>query len=334
MATQFSWTSVGRILRLAAFSCLLLSLSPPGSLAQEDEEPDQPPLFVDPRQAVAHLADDSRLKVTLADEPVVIETAHGKLSIPAADILRIDFALRLSKQQQEQLDHWIADLGSLDPLARRQATAKLLGQRGRAVPALELAAKEGSPEIAKEADAILDRLWSDLPLDELDRGNQDVIITLDARVTGRIVAPQLKVQTEQFGTLDLKLADARTLRSLAYVEPEQEEQVDPKGALPDPGNLKGYETQVGKKFIFKVVGAASGTLYGEGTYTTDSVLAAAAVHLGILKAGEEGIVQVTILGQVPSYTGSTRNGLTSSSYSGYPGFELKKAKKTRPPRKK
>jgi hypothetical protein len=43
-------------------------------------------------------------------------------------------------------------------------------------------------------------------------------------------------------------------------------------------------------------------------------LSAAAVHAGVLKAGEKGTVKVTILPGQTGYQGTTRNGITSSPY--------------------
>ena len=106
--------------------------------------------------------------------------------------------------------------------------------------------------------------------------------------------------------------------------------MDIKGAQADPGNLKALEGQIGKTYVFKVTGAGGGTMYGSNPYTTDSRLSSAVVHSGLLKPGETGVVKVKIMGNLPSYIGGTRNGLSSSRYSGYPGYEISKPKKTRP----
>jgi hypothetical protein len=91
--------------------------------------------------------------------------------------------------------------------------------------------------------------------------------------------------------------------------------------LPDPGTLTAYQQpqHIGKTFVFRVTGSASGSLWGTGTYTLDSTLAAAAVHMGVLKVGQTGNVRVTIFGPAAGFIGSTRNGITSSNYATYPG---------------
>jgi hypothetical protein len=124
----------------------------------------------------------------------------------------------------------------------------------------------------------------------------------------------------------MKLADARSLRhqSLVATAPEPEEE---SGVLPDPGNLKAYEQKIGEVFAFSVTGAvAGGSIWGTDMYTTDSRLAMAAVHAGLLKDGETGVVKVKIVAGQPSYAGSAKNGVTSSGYGGYGGsYEFVKA---------
>ena len=92
-------------------------------------------------------------------------------------------------------------------------------------------------------------------------------------------------------------------------------------ALPDPGSLTAYQQpqHIGKTFVFRVTGAAAGSLWGTEVYTLDSTLAAAAVHYGVLKVGQTGNVRVTIMGPTIGFVGSTRNGLTSANYANYPG---------------
>jgi hypothetical protein len=303
----------------------------PGWLfAAEEEEEENPLAAIDPRRVVVTMGDGSQLKVRLAEEPVVMVTTHGKLSVPAGDVRRIVFAMRLTEEEKQQIAQWIETLGVPDLNARKQAAGELFAQQARAWHPLEKAAKEGSTDVAKEAETLLDKLWEVVPESELTGNDLDIVETPDAKIAGKIAGESIRIQTTQFGELKLKLADARTLRSLAMPEPEIAEKVDIKGAQPDPGNLKAVEGQVGKTFLYKVTGAGGGTMYGSNPYTTDSRLSSAVVHCGLLKQGETGIVKVTIKGNLPSYVGATLNGLSSSSYAGYPGYEISKPKKTRP----
>jgi beta-lactamase regulating signal transducer with metallopeptidase domain len=96
-------------------------------------------------------------------------------------------------------------------------------------------------------------------------------------------------------------------------------------ASADPGNLTTYRDKVGQSFYFDVTGATEGNVWGNVIYTDDSTLAAAAVHAGVLTAGQRGVVKVTILPGRGSYAGSDSNGVTSSSYQGWPGSYMVEA---------
>lgn len=93
----------------------------------------------------------------------------------------------------------------------------------------------------------------------------------------------------------------------------------PSPARPDPGTLGAYRDRVGQTFAFRVTGAADGTIWGTDAYTDDSPLATAAVHAGVLRVGETGVVSVTILPGDDRYEGSARNGVTSLPYASFPG---------------
>jgi hypothetical protein len=82
-------------------------------------------------------------------------------------------------------------------------------------------------------------------------------------------------------------------------------------AKPDPGSLVTFRTEVGKTLLFEVLGHLEGTVYGTDTYTDDSNLATAAVHSGMLRPGERGVLHVKILPAQADYRGSTRHGVSS-----------------------
>lgn len=318
-----------RFFRSLAAAALLLAAAP--AWCQEEEEQESARGAVDPRVALVHFTDDSRLKVLLADERIEVESAHGKLSIPAEDVRVIEFAQRWTAEQTQEVERWIAELGGDDLPVRKAAAAQLLAHPDRTYAALVQAARSSSPSLVEQAEELLKQLREEYSPAELQPRDLDMVQTDDTKIAGRLVNPVIKLQTTQFGMLDMKLADARSLRSLAFVEPPAEDDApDPKGVLPDPGNLKSYEGQIGKIFLFKVTGGAGGSLWGTGTYTTDSNLAAAAVHSGILKMGETGIVQVKVIASPPSFAGSVQNGLASSGYGVYGGaYEISKPKAKR-----
>jgi hypothetical protein len=75
----------------------------------------------------------------------------------------------------------------------------------------------------------------------------------------------------------------------------------------------------GTSFDVQVVGATAGSLWGTDAYTDDSSIAVAAVHAGLLKRGEAGLVHVVIGRGRESYAGSERNGVRSQPYGKYEG---------------
>ncbi len=87
-----------------------------------------------------------------------------------------------------------------------------------------------------------------------------------------------------------------------------------KGVLTDPGTLSQYRGERGKTLLFEVTGSDTGSVYGTDVYTDDSTLAAAAVHAGVLKAGQKGVVKVTMLPGQDDYPASTRHGITSTPW--------------------
>ncbi len=70
----------------------------------------------------------------------------------------------------------------------------------------------------------------------------------------------------------------------------------------------------GTTYYFRVVGATQGMVWGTGTYTGDSMLAAAAVHAGAVKDGAAGIIKVTVMPPLAQYHGSVRHGVTTHDF--------------------
>lgn len=79
-----------------------------------------------------------------------------------------------------------------------------------------------------------------------------------------------------------------------------------------PANSTGYSDQT-------VTGSTSGFVWGTDIYTDDSSLGKAAVHAGLISAGQTATIRVCDLPGQSSYTGSTRNGVTTSNWGSWPG---------------
>jgi hypothetical protein len=254
------------------------------------------------------------LKLTLRDERIPLSTPYGKLLVPVADIHRIEFAWRLSDDVARRIETAITNLGSPEFRQREAATTELLKLREKAYPALLQAARQKDAEVVRRAKELLQRVRDAVPEQNLVFRKYDIVHTEDSKITCRIEGAALKANTFQFGEVQLKLADLRSLRSLAV--PEEPAAVN---AARDPGTLVNFQNQVGRRFHFRVTGAQSGNLWGTDVYTADSLLAAAAVHAGVLRPGQTGVVLVEIVMPPPQFQGSSRHGLTSFPYGLYPG---------------
>lgn len=84
-----------------------------------------------------------------------------------------------------------------------------------------------------------------------------------------------------------------------------------------PPNMLDLCDPVGATYYFRVTGDPAGPLWGTDVYTGDSSLAAACVHMGLLKPGESGIVRVEACTPLAQYAGSARNGVTSHEFGRY-----------------
>lgn len=93
-------------------------------------------------------------------------------------------------------------------------------------------------------------------------------------------------------------------------------------------SMNGMRGRTDLSFVVQTVGAAAGPLWGTNIYTDDSSIAAAAVHAGLLKAGELGFIRVTIVPGRDSYPASERNGVKSQPFGAWQGsFRLERVAK-------
>lgn len=315
------------LVRAAAttFSCIAvliaLSICRPTGVEGGEGARAQSPSAGD-EQMEARLTDGSLLKLTLLDSEITLTTDYGDLRIPVNAIRRIDFATRTSEELARQIAAAVNELGHDDYEVRERASERLAKFGGSAYAALLTAAQSADLEVVERAERLLSSIRETLPAEQYEVRARDVVHTADSKFAGRLDATSLTVGTEAFGKQPLKLTMLRSLRSAHAAASEV------KTALSDPGTLSNYQGQVGKVFHFRVTGGApaaagpfvaGGAVWGSDVYTLDSTLAVAAVHAGVLKGGETGVVAVAILGPQPAFTGSTRNGVTTSSWGAFPG---------------
>lgn len=78
-------------------------------------------------------------------------------------------------------------------------------------------------------------------------------------------------------------------------------------------------SNVGTVYYVVLEGSTGDRVWGDGVYTYDSDLSAAAVHAGVLAVDQSDIVAVRVLPGQSEYKGSTRNGITTGSWGAYDG---------------
>jgi hypothetical protein len=82
----------------------------------------------------------------------------------------------------------------------------------------------------------------------------------------------------------------------------------------EPVRLVMFRQQVGQTLSFAIRGRSDQLVYGTTTYSEDSALETAAVHAGLLREGQRGIVKVRILPGQELYEGSAQHGVKSERY--------------------
>lgn len=284
----------------------------PASQPPESSKSLQPAVEVEVR-----FIDDSNMKLKILDIQLELVTKYGPLQIPVSDIRRIEFATRTPQEVVERINVAIGNLGHPDFQVREQATAELKGYRERAYGPLLKATKNPDPEVSRRADDAVRFIQNRVPPAQLEARDFDVVFTEDSKITGRLSAASVRVNTFQFGEQHLKIADIRSLRSGSGIAADEV-----ASAAPAPANLTAYQNQFGKEMAYTVTGAQPGTqgtgIWGTDVYTLDSSLAAAAVHAGLLQPGQTGVLRVRIVPSPAQFVGSQRNGMGSSGYGNYP----------------
>ena len=269
--------------------------------------------------------DDSTMKLKLLDERLEVVTKYGKLEIPATDIRRIEFAVRIPSEVTARVSLLISNLNHPDYEMREKAMTELREMKERAFPLLLKAIKNPDAEISRRAEESVKFLQQRVPAAQLEAREMDVIHTDDSKITGKLSATSLRVQTSMFGEQTLKLSDMRSLKAGGGGSPEEA-----ANASAAPGNMMAYQNQFGKELVFSVSGPqgnAQMNVWGTDTYTLDSNLAGAALHAGLVQPGQAGVVRVRIVTSPAQYAGSLRNGVTSAPYGTYPSGAFEFVKK-------
>lgn len=309
---QWSWIVAG---------VLLANIALPWGHAQESEQVRGSPgeqkrvASRDERTVQVEFTDGGKLQLVLEFDQLQIESPYGMLQIPVEEIRELEFATRLPPGVRKKIDDAIFALGSVDFATREAAQNDLLKLREKAFPVLVVATKHADLEIAQRAQELVVKLRDSMPADKLVVRDYGVVTTAHSKISGKIPDETFSVGTAQFGHQQMKLSDVLVLRSAKSAPPIEEV----ANVEPDPGTLNGVRSEIGKTFAYRVTGRGDSFIWGTGIYTSDSTLAMAAVHAGVLKLGETGVVRVTIVPPPPVFAGSTQNGISSSPYGPFSG---------------
>jgi hypothetical protein len=162
-------------------------------------------------QAEVRFSDGSLVRMAILQENIDVQTRYGKLTIPLAEVRRIEFGLHVPGEVDQQIHHSIKQLGSDQFRDREGATRELLQVGHWACLPLQRASRSSDQEVAHRAATLLRQLSERLAPELLRLKEEDVIHTADFTVVGRIASPSLRAQSPHFGELALKLSDLRTL---------------------------------------------------------------------------------------------------------------------------
>ncbi len=186
--------------------------APPEARERDKEKPAQG------TAADVTMGDGSTVRVTLVSESVELETKYGKLTIPAADVRRIEFAYRVPDETAKKVAAAVKQLGSVEFEKREAATKELRTLGLHAYPSLEEAAKSSDPEVAKRAAGLVEEIREKVAAEDLTFPKKDHVETAEFTVSGHITSPSLRAKTSYFGDADLKLVDLRVFQAVGAVD--------------------------------------------------------------------------------------------------------------------
>jgi hypothetical protein len=97
-----------------------LGLAPAAPAQDEPKKPSKPAeTTIDVR-----LTDDSTVKLTLLEGQIEFLTPHGKLTIPVAEIRKVELGMRIPDDVAAQIQAAVADLGSTQFRKREEASGR------------------------------------------------------------------------------------------------------------------------------------------------------------------------------------------------------------------
>jgi hypothetical protein len=181
-------------------------------MAGADDPPPRKKSPEEPGAAEVRFADGSAVRMVIAQSAVDITTRYGKLSVPVADIRKIEFGFRYPDGVQAKIEAAVAKLGYIDAKDREAAAQELLGYRELSYPALKRIASGNDADLARRARDVIQKLQEKVGAEKLNIRDLDTIHANEFVVTGRIESPTFKGRTSYFGEVTVQVAELKTIR--------------------------------------------------------------------------------------------------------------------------
>ena len=165
-------------------------------------------------EAEVQFANGSTVRMAIVQDKIDVLTRYGKLSIPLSEIQRIEFGVHLPADVAKKVESAIAKLHSIQYAEREDAVTELTALGAAAYPELLKAQRSSDQEVARRAEKALAAIRARVPEKELRSREDDVIVTPNFTIVGRIQAAALKGKSEYFGNVQLQLSQLRQVRPL------------------------------------------------------------------------------------------------------------------------
>ncbi len=160
-------------------------------------------------------ADNSNVKVVFLDQTVGLTTRYGKLTIPMADLRRVEFGFRYPEGVEAKVAAAVERLAAPAFLDREQAGKDLVELKEFAGPQLVRAAKDPNPERRTRADGVLKTIRPGLAEDRVNAKDYDTVETAEFTIRGRLETTTFRVRTKQFGDAVVRLAEVKQFKAVA-----------------------------------------------------------------------------------------------------------------------
>lgn len=167
-----------------------------------------------PNEVEVRLTDTSTIRMIMLQENVEVETAFGKLTVPAKHIRRIEFGLRLPDDVAKKIEAALKKFSSDAFDQREAATKELIAIGGSAYPALRDAAESPDAETAQRAKAAMRKIRESTPASQLPTTITDRVETAQFTMVGKITTPTVKGRWQK-GEVEFNVAELRTIRWLS-----------------------------------------------------------------------------------------------------------------------